>query len=153
MKSNRLFYIGLGCVLSTLCWIITAVVAPENQSNEQKMKILKVDRLICSELMIVDSNDNVVISMLNQHPGEPNLGAILAIQDMRPNEKGEVTRRHLTLYGDGLGIYNANNKTIIALKNLNEGGLLWARNAKNEATWIIDANSRKPIPRPSPKEN
>ena len=33
MKSNRLFYIGLGCLFSTLCWTITTWAAPSKPED------------------------------------------------------------------------------------------------------------------------
>ena len=153
MKSNRMFYIGLGCVFSTLFWTITAFVAQENQSNEQKKKTFRVEHLICSEFSLVNENDEEVIAMLNQHPGDPNKGPTFIIQDMRHREDGTESFGHLSLYRDGLALYNSRNASIVGLTNLRDGGLLWAKNAKREATWIVDANARKPIPPPSPKED
>ena len=163
MKSNRMFYIGLGCLFSTLCWTITALVEPENQPSEQnldalynkEMKALKVERLICSELSIVDENGKEVMVMLNQHPADPSRGPVFSIQDMRHREDGKESMAHLALYRDGLVLYNVNNHSIIGLKNATEGGLLWAKNADRKLTWFIDANSRRPFPinpKPTPKK-
>lgn len=152
MKANRMFYIGLGCVFSTLFWTITAFVAQENQSNEQKKKTLRVDHLICSEFSLVNENDEEVMTMLNQHPGDPTKGPVFAIQDMRYTKDGKESMGHLSLYRDGLALYNSSSALIIGLTNVEEGGLLWAKNAKREATWIVDANARQPIPPPPPKK-
>ena len=153
MKTNRTFYIGLGCLFSTLCWTLTAFVAPENQPNEQKMKTLKVDHLICSELSIVNENGEEVMAMLNQHPADPSRGPVFTIQDMRYREDGKESMAHLALYRDGLVLYNADNHSIIGLKNATEGGLLWAKNADRKLTWFIDANSRRPFPiNPKPEK-
>ena len=153
MKTNRMFYIGLGCVFSTLFWTITAFVAQENQSSEQKKKTFRVEHLICSEFSLVNENDEEVMVMLNQHPADPNKGPTFVIQDMRHRKDGTESLGHLSLYRNGLTLYNSRNASIVGLTNVRDGGLLWAKNAKREATWIVDANARKPIPPPPPKED
>ena len=49
MKSNRLFYIGLGCLISTLCWTVVMIAR-----EERNLSHLEVDRLICNELQVLD---------------------------------------------------------------------------------------------------
>ena len=155
MKSNRLFYIGLGCVLSTLFWTITTAVVPDNHPIQQpiypykdKKEILQVDHLICSEFSLVNKDGKEVIGMFEM----PERGHVIVIKDSPDNVTDEGFKGHLTLYGNGLGVFNSNNHLVAAVRNINDGGAFWARNANREPTWIVEANSREPIKLPSPKK-
>ena len=55
MKSNRLFYIGLGCLFSTLCWTIV-MVAKDNRN----LSTLQVDHLICNDIRVLDRDGRLV---------------------------------------------------------------------------------------------
>lgn len=149
MTSNRMFYIGLGCVLSTLFWTLTTVVVSQTQpiySYKDKKEILQVDHLICSEFSLVNEDDKEVIRMFEK----PERGHVIIITDMTDDAADKDFQRRLTLHGRGLEVHNSNNRVIIALRNLGDGGALWARNAKAQPTWAIDANARKPLRPPSP---
>ncbi len=153
MTSNRMFYIGLGCVLSTLFWTLTSVVVSQTQPiypYKDKKEILQVDHLICSEFSLVNKDDTEVIGMFNM----PERGHVIVIKDLRDASADKDFKGHLTLYGNGLGVFNSNSREIIGLRNIEDGGAFWARNAKGEPTWIVDGNSRKPIQlqQPSPKK-
>lgn len=114
---------------------------------KDKKEILQVDRLICSEFSLVNEDGSEVISMFEM----PEKGHVIAIQDRRDHAASEGNKGHLTLYADGLGVYNSDNRLVIGLKTIENGGVLWARNANGQPTWIVDSNSRKPIAKPRPK--
>lgn len=144
MKSNRLFYIGIGCVLSTLLWTLTAAVVsdPPIHPYKDKKEILQVDHLICSEFSLVDKNGTEVIAMFNLAGEE----AVMVMKDLA------VDKGHLRLDRHGIKVYNSDNRAIIGIKNIEDIAALWAKNVNGQPTWVIDANARKPIQSPSPKE-
>lgn len=143
MKSNRLFYIGLGCVLSTLLWTLTAAVVSDSPVYPYKGKkeILQVDHLICSEFSLVDENNIESMAMFNLK-GDP----VMVIKDL------SVDKGHLRLDRHGVKVYNSDNRAIIGIKNIEDIATLWVKNTNGQPTWVIDANSRQPIQFPSPKK-
>ena len=149
MKTHRMFYIGLGCLLSTLCWTITSFVATANDPYEKEMKELVLERLTCREISIVDENGEEAMAIFEA----PDKGYILYIRDIRTSEGVESNKTHLTLYANGLGLYNSKNDLVAGIKNHREAGLLWAKNAKGEQTWGVDGNARKPIPDTLPRKD
>jgi len=144
MKSNRLFYIGLGCVLSTLLWTLTAAVVsdPPIYPYKDKKEILQVDHLICSEFSLVDANGIEVIAMFNLKGEDP----VMVIKDLM------VDKANLRLDRHGIKVYNSDNRSIIGIYNIEDIASLWAKNTNGQPTWIMNANSREPIQPPSPKK-
>ena len=137
MKSNRLFYIGLGCILSTLCWTLTAAVVSDQPiyPYKDKKEILQVDHLICSEFSLVNEEGIEIIGMFKL----AEKGHVIAIKE------GIGSNAHLILQSDGMRIYNSQKKSVVGIRNVNDAGLLYARNDKAQPTWVIDGNSYEPI--------
>ena len=144
MKSNRLFYIGLGCVFSTLFWTLTTAVVsdPPIHPYKDKKEILQVDHLICSEFSLVDKNGIEVIAMFKP-VGQDH---VMIIKDLSTDKGNLLLDRH------GVKVYNSDNRAIIGIKNIEDIATLWAKNTKGQPTWILNANAREPIQPPSPKK-
>lgn len=150
MKSNRMFYIGLGCLFSTLFWTITTAVVPDQPiyPYKDKKEILQVDHLICSEFSLVNEDGKEVIGMFKM----PERGHVIVIKDLPDDPANKGFKGHLTLYGNGIGVFNSKSDLIAAIRNINDGGAFWARNANAKPTWIVDGNAREPIQLPPPKK-
>ena len=111
MKSNRMFYIGLGCLFSTLCWTVVMIVREErNLSN------LEVDRLTCKEIRVLDKDGKVGILMYDHQYGDGG-GSILrmSVKDNRIFKDGTPSQGELKISSRGLQIDNWSGRQIASI--------------------------------------
>ena len=135
MKSNRLFYIGIGCVFSTLFWTITAAVVSDNPYNKQ-MKEFVVERLICRELSVVNEDDEEIMAMLDTPKG-----ATLIIQKINPLDIED--RTHVSLRASSLSFFNTKNTRVVSLDNYDEYGAFMLADKDGYIKWLADSNKKR----------
>ncbi len=98
---NRLFYIGLGCVLSTLLWTILAATPPRVRYLARESEVIEtlfVGRLYCHELSVLNKDNEEVMAMLDMSEG-----ATLAIRETDPKPDD---REYVFLRADALSFFN-----------------------------------------------
>ena len=76
MKSNRPFYIGLGCLVATLFWTIAAGVAPDNRSTTPNQTMNNRPNTV-----VVNHPDD-----FKNYPLDPQLKSVWSIRALRPFE-------------------------------------------------------------------
>ena len=147
MTSNRMFYIGLGCLLSTLCWTVFMIVRAErNVSN------LEVDRLTCSDIRVLNRNGEESI-IINDPDNDPKWSAstYIKIKDTRTLQNGQKSEGYTQLSPSGLLIVNSDHSPVVSIRaNGGYHGLLTASNNEGDNTWLVDTlipiNSRAHCP-------
>ena len=147
MTSNRMFYIGIGCLISTLCW--TAVIIAK---DEQNLSNLEINRLVCSDIRVLDENGEESI-IINDPDNDPKGSAVgyIRIKDNSIRSDGQVSEGYTRLSPSGLVIVNKNQKSVVSIyANGGYHGLLTASNNEGDNTWNIDTlipiNSRTHCP-------
>ena len=123
MKSNRLFYIGLGCLISTLCWTVVMIAR-----EERNLSHLEVDRLICNELQVLDKDGKVGIHMYDRPYGDGGGSDLYMIfKDNRILSDGTPSQVKLWLSPGGLRVDNWKGRSVAGIGLAREGadGSLW----------------------------
>ena len=141
MTSNRMFYIGLGCLLSTLCWTIVMIAR-----EKQNLSNLEVDTLTCKELRVLDKNGKVGILMYDRPYGDGG-GSVLvmSVKDNRIFEDGTPSQGELRINSRGLQIYNWSGRSIasIHVERANGGLSLRKRDNSLRNSFVIDTENAK----------
>ena len=139
MKSNRLFYIGLGCLFSTLCWTVFMIV-----KAEANLPNLEVDTLTCKELRVLDSNGKVGISIYDHHYGEGGGNTLLmSFKDNRIFSNGLVSEGELVISDRGLHIANAMGRDVLRAHIERNNGFFSAERSDGSNKFHIDTENAK----------
>ena len=111
MKSNRMFYIGLGCLFSTLCWTVVTIAREErNLSN------LEINTLTCKEIRVLDKDGKIGIQMYDRPYGDGGGSDLyMVFKDNRIFKDGTPSQGELRIGDGGLGIYNSEGRNIASL--------------------------------------
>ena len=137
MKSNRMFYIGLGCLLSTLCWTVVMIVREErNLSN------LEVDRLTCKEIRVLDKDGKVGIRMYDRPYGDGG-GSVLvmSVKDNRIFKDGTPSQGELKISSRGLQIDNWSGRGIASMHVERANGGLSLRKRDNSLRNLFEIDT------------
>ncbi|MYE89847.1 hypothetical protein F4X33_12715 [Candidatus Poribacteria bacterium] len=141
MTSNRMFYIGIGCLFSTLCWTVVLIA-----KQEQNLPNLEVNRLTCKELRVLDKDDKVGIHMYDRPYGDGGGSDLWMIfkdnsilRDDTPSQGG------LWISDRGLSIHNWEDTRIASIHvERGNGGLsLRKRDGSIENLFIVDTENAK----------
>lgn len=135
MTSNRMFYIGLGCLFSTLCWTIVTIA-----KEERNLPNLKVNQLICSDIRVLNENGEESI-IINDPDNDPKGSAIssIRIKDTRILKNGQKSEGYTRLGPSGLLIVNSDNNPVVSIRaNGGNHGLLTASNKEGDNRWVVD---------------
>ena len=110
MTSNRMFYIGLGCLFSTLCWTVLTIA-----KEEQNLSNLEVDRLVCKELRVLDKNGKVGIWMYDRPYGDGGgSDLVMLVKDNRIFDDSTPSQGKLRISDSGLSIYNSSGTRVVS---------------------------------------
>lgn len=139
MTPNRMFYIGLGCLISTLCWTIFMIAR-----DQQNRSHLEVDTLTCKELRVLDKDNKVGIRMYDRPYGDGG-GSVLqmSVLDNRILKDGKPSQGQLRITSRGLSIYNWQG-TRIATMHVEKGNgslSLNKRDRDRKSQFIIDTET------------
>ena len=141
MKSNRLFYIGLGCLFSTLCWTVIVIAR-----DDRNLPNLEVDTLTCKELRVLDKDDKVGIRMYDRPYGDGG-GSVLVISvtDNQIFDNGTPSQGELRITSRGLKIKNWEASNIASMHVERGNGTLSLRKRDNslENLFIVDTENAK----------
>ena len=140
MKSNRMFYIGLGCVFSTLFWTITAAVVSDQKES------LEVDTLTCKELRVLDKDGKVGIHAYDRPYGDGGGSHLWMIfKDNRILGNGTPSEGGLWISDNGLSIHNWQGRRVASLHVERANGVLSLRNRDDslENLFIVDTENAK----------
>ena len=141
MKSNRLFYIGLGCLFSTLCWTVFMIV-----KAEANLPNLEVDTLTCKELRVLDKDGKIGIQMYDRPYGDGGGSDLyMVFKDNRIFKDGTPSQGELRIGHRGLGIYNWSGRGIasIHVEKANGGLSLRKRDNSLRNLFQIDTENAK----------
>lgn len=146
MTSNRMFYIGLGCILSTLFWTLTAAVVsdPPIYPDKDKKETLEVDRIVCKEINVLDSNGKVGIRIYDHHYGEGGGNTLLmSFKDNRIFSNGLVSEGELVIHDRGLTIFNAMGDDVLSAHLERYNGFFSAKRYDGSNKFLIDTDNTK----------
>ncbi len=132
MKSNRMFYIGLGCLFSTLCWTIVMVA-----KDDRNLSTLQVDHLICNDIRVLDRDGREAIK-ISERGG---LGHVIRIYDNRRLKNGELSKAYLSLGKNKIVLFNAKHEAVVGFSSSNDYGLLWATNQDGRKHWEVNTGA------------
>ena len=141
MKSNRMFYIGIGCLISTLCW--TAVIIAK---DEQNLSNLEINTLTCKEIRVLDKDGKVGIHAYDRPYGDGGGSDLWMIfKDNRILSDGTPSQRELWIGDGGLSIHNWQGRRIASIHvERGNGGLsLHKRDDSLENLFIVDTENAK----------
>ena len=141
MKSNRLFYIGLGCLISTFCWTVVMIAR-----DDRNLSHLEVDRLICKELQVLDKDGKVGIHMYDRPYGDGGGSDLWMIfKDNRILSDGTPSQRELWIGDGGLSIYNWQGKRIASIHVERGNGRLALRKRDDslDNLFYVDTENKK----------
>ena len=120
MKSNRMFYIGIGCLIFTLCWTVF-VIAREKQN----LSNLEVNRLVCSKMVVLDKDGKEGLVIGDYKFGDGG-GSVLrmTVKDNRIFEDGTPSQGELKISSRGLQIDNWSGRRIASIHVERANGVL-----------------------------
>lgn len=138
---NRMFYIGLGCIISTLCWTVFMILRAE-----AKLPSLEVDTLTCKELRVLDKDGKVGIHMYDRPYGDGGGSHLYAVfKDNRIFKDGTPSQGELTITDRGLRIYNWEGTYIasIHVERANGSLSLRKRDRSRDNLFYVDTENAK----------
>ena len=141
MTPNRMFYIGLGCLISTLCWTIVTIA-----KEERNLPNLEVNRLTCKELRVLDKDGKIGIQMYDRpYGGGGGSDLYMVFKDNRIFKDGTPSQGELMIGDRGLGIYNWSGRRIasIHVEKANGGLSLRKRDNSLRNLFQIDTENAK----------
>ena len=141
MTPNRMFYIGLGCLISTLCWTIVTIA-----KEERNLPNLEVNRLTCKELRVLDKDGKIGIQMYDRPYGDGGGSDLyMVFKDNRIFKDGTPSQGELMIGDRGLGIYNWSGRRIasIHVEKANGGLSLRKRDNSLRNLFQIDTENAK----------
>ena len=141
---QKCLYMGIGFLFTSLGWLFATLTVVDAEKGTDEEEIVQFDTVACSRFYLLDENEEAVVAMEVM----PKRGPTLVIIDTGFRKDGTESQKHLSLYRDGLAVYNENGDQVIGATVIDEGGVLFVRNQQNEPTWAIEANKRSPLPRP-----
>ena len=144
---QKCLYMGIGFLFTSLGWLFaTLTVVDAEKESDDEWESARFDAIACSRLYLVDENDQAVMAMEVM----PKRGPTFMIIDTAFREDGTESKKHLSLYRDGLVIYNENGDSVVGVGVRDEGGIFLTKNKQDQLTWIIEANKHAPIRQESP---
>lgn len=143
MTSNRMFYIGLGCLISTLCWNLVVIAR-----DDRNLPNLEVDTLTCKELRILDKDGKVGIHAYDRPYGDGGGSDLYMIfKDNRILSDGTPSQVKLRIGPGGLRIDNWQGRPVarISLARNGTNGSLSLRKWDDslENLFIVDTENAK----------
>lgn len=141
MTSNRMFYIGLGCLFSTLCWTVLTIA-----KEERNLSNLEVNRLTCKELRILDKDGKVGIWAYDRPYGDGGGSDLwMVFKDNRILGDGTPSQGQLMIGRRALHIDNWSGKPIasIYVERGNGGLSLHKRDGSLDNDFVIDTDNAK----------
>jgi hypothetical protein len=134
-----MFYIGLGCLISTLCWTIVTIA-----KEERNLPNLEVNRLTCKELRVLDKNGKVGIWMYDRPYGDGG-GSLLvmSVKDNRIFKDGTPSQGELRIYDRGLAIENSRGRRVVSAHVETDNGVLSLRKRDNSNLFYVDTENAK----------
>lgn len=141
MKSNRMFYIGLGCVFSTLCWTVVLIA-----KQEQNLSNLEVNRLTCKELRVLDKDGKVGIHAYDRPYGDGGGSDLwMVFKDNTIVGDGTPSKGQLMIGPRALHIDNWSGKPIasIYVERANGGLALHKRDGSRDNDFVVDTENAK----------
>lgn len=127
MTSNRMFYIGLGCLISTLCWTIVTIA-----KEERNLPNLEVNRLTCNELRVLDKDGKVGIWAYDRPYGDGGGSDLwMVFKDNRILGDGTPSQGQLMIGDRGLHIYNSSGSRVVSAHVERNNGSLSAYKRDN----------------------
>lgn len=141
---QKCLYMGIGFLFTSLGWLFATLTVVDAEKESDEEEITQFDTIACSRFYLLNENEEAVMAMEVM----PKKGPTFIIVDTAFREDGTESRKHLSLYSDGLAVYNENGDKVIGATVIDEGGVLFVRNQQNQPTWAVEANKRPPLPRP-----
>lgn len=137
MTSNRMFYIGLGCLISTLCWTVVVIAR-----DDRNLPNLEVDTLTCKELRVLDKDGKVGIHAYDRPYGDGG-GSILvmSVKDNRIFKDSTPSQGELRINNRGLGIYNWEGRRIASMHVEKANGGLSLRKRDNSLRNLFEIDT------------
>ena len=139
MKSNRLFYIGIGCLISTLCWTIFVIAKEETNLSK-----LEVDRIVCKELHVLDKDGKVGILIYDRPYGDGGgSDLIISVKDNTIFSDGRMSKGEVTINSSRLAIYNSMGLDVVSVHEEVDNGSLSLRKRDDTNLFYIDTENAK----------
>ena len=141
MTSNRMFYIGLGCLISTLCWTVILIA-----KQEQNLPDLEINRLTCKEVRVLDKDGKVGIHIYDRPYGDGGGSDLwMVFKDNRILRDGTPSQGQLMIGDRALRIHNWRGKSIASIHVESGNGTLSLRNRDNrlENLFYVDTENAK----------
>ena len=136
---NRMFYIGLGCIISTLCWTVFMILRAE-----AKLPSLEVDTLTCKEIRVLDKDGKVGIHAYDRPYGDGGGSDLWMIfKDNRIFENNMPSKGELWIGSGGLSIHNSEGRRVASIHVERNNGTLSLRKRDGglEDLFIVDTEN------------